>query len=159
VPTYALNMAVVGAGGAAWTRAALVKAGLMLAAALAMAAGIVRKLARPYLAAVREHGRGGGAELLRQSAAPAPAVAVPAWRRQPGLRACSLNDVHEGLAVIAASVAVRAFGSGWPELLIAAGLLCPVPALGMAGGAQRMDGTAVPDHRRLSVCMERETRA
>ncbi len=37
--------------------------------------------------------------------------------------ACSLNDVYEGVAVIAASVAVWAFGAGWPDLLIAAALL------------------------------------
>ncbi|WIX08738.1 hypothetical protein QN060_00895 [Xanthomonas oryzae pv. leersiae] len=47
--------------------------------------------------------------------------------------ACALGDVHalahdqahlcEGVAVLAASAAVRAFGSGWPDLLIAVVLL------------------------------------
>lgn len=51
-------------------------------------------------------------------------VAVPAGRRQPGRRTCSLNDVHEGLAVMAASVATWTFGAGWPGLPIAAVLPC-----------------------------------
>lgn len=38
--------------------------------------------------------------------------------------ACSRNDVHEGLAVMVASVATWAFGSGWPGLPIAAVLPC-----------------------------------
>jgi hypothetical protein len=104
------------------------------------------KLARPYLAAVREHGRGGGAEFFANL--PCPRLPWPSRRGDVNLAwACSRNDVHEGLAVIAASVAVQAFGAGWPDLLIAAVLPCPVPALGMAGGAQRMDGTAAPGHR------------
>jgi len=36
---------------------------------------------------------------------------------------CSRNDVSEGLAVIAATFAVWMFGSGWPDLVIAIGLL------------------------------------
>lgn len=38
--------------------------------------------------------------------------------------ACSRNDVHEGLAVMAASVATWTFGAGWPGLPIAAVLPC-----------------------------------
>jgi len=36
---------------------------------------------------------------------------------------CSRNDVIEGFAVIAATLAVWVFGSGWPDILIAIGLL------------------------------------
>ncbi len=36
---------------------------------------------------------------------------------------CSRNDVNEGFAVIAAALAVWAFESGWPDLVIAVGLL------------------------------------
>ncbi|HJO00283.1 MAG TPA: hypothetical protein QGF86_05395, partial [Nitrospinaceae bacterium] len=36
---------------------------------------------------------------------------------------CSRNDVSEGLAVIATTFAVWVFGSGWPDLVVAVGLL------------------------------------
>ena len=36
---------------------------------------------------------------------------------------CSRDDIWDGLAVIAASVAVWLFDSGWPDLLIAIVLL------------------------------------
>jgi Co/Zn/Cd efflux system component len=36
---------------------------------------------------------------------------------------CSRNDVMEGVAVIAATLAVWVFASGWPDLLIAIALL------------------------------------
>jgi Co/Zn/Cd efflux system component len=36
---------------------------------------------------------------------------------------CSRNDVMEGVAVIAATLAVWVFGSGWPDILIAIALL------------------------------------
>jgi hypothetical protein len=67
--------------------------------------------------------------------------------------------VHEGLAVIAASVATRTFGAGWPGLLIAAVLPCLFLRSAWQVRARRMDGAAAPGHHRLSVCMQRETRA
>lgn len=36
---------------------------------------------------------------------------------------CSRNDIFDGVAVIVAAVAVWLFESGWPDLLIAAGLV------------------------------------
>ncbi len=36
---------------------------------------------------------------------------------------CSRNDVMEGVAVIAAAISVWAFASGWPDILIAIGLV------------------------------------
>ena len=36
---------------------------------------------------------------------------------------CSRNDVMEGLAVIAAAITVWMFDSGWPDIVIATGLL------------------------------------
>ena len=36
---------------------------------------------------------------------------------------CSRNDVMEGVAVILTAVAVWAFGSGWPDVVVAIGLL------------------------------------
>lgn len=122
--TYALSLAVVGAGAAAKARVALVKAGLILAAALAVAAGIVWKLAHPHLPLFESMGVAAGLNFLanllclrllwpyRQG----DVNLASAW-------ACSLNDVYEGLAVIAASVAVAVFDAGWPDLLIAAALL------------------------------------
>ncbi|WP_349811341.1 cation transporter [Xanthomonas dyei] len=95
--TYALSLAVVGASLAAKARVALLKAGLILLAALNVAANLAcLRLLWPY--------RNGDINL------------ASTW-------ACSRNDVYEGIAVLAASAAVWAFGSGWPDLVIAVALL------------------------------------
>lgn len=122
--TYALSLAVVGAGAAAKARVALLKAGLILAAALAVAAGIVWKLLDPQVPVFESM----GVAALLNFAANLACLRLLWPYRQGDINlasawACSLNDVYEGLAVIAASVAVWAFGAGWPDLLIAAALL------------------------------------
>lgn len=122
--TYALSLAVVGAGIAAKARVALFKAALILAAALAVAAGIGWKLLHPHLPLFESMGV---AALLNLGANLACLRLLWPYRKGDinlaSAWACSLNDVYEGLAVIAASVAVWAFGAGWPDLLIAAALL------------------------------------
>ncbi|HBK47436.1 MAG TPA: cation transporter [Xanthomonadaceae bacterium] len=122
--TYALSLAVVGASVAAKARVALLKAGLILAAALAVAVGIAWRLLDPQVPVFESMGVAAAlnfaANLLclrllwpyRQG----DVNLASAW-------ACSLNDVYEGVAVIAASVAVWAFGAGWPDLLVATALL------------------------------------
>ena len=122
--TYALSLAVVGASLAAKARVALFKAALILAAALAVAAGIGWKLLHPQLPLFESM----GAAALLNLGANLVCLRLLWPHRQGDINlasawACSLNDVYEGAAVIAASVAVWAFGAGWPDLLIAAALL------------------------------------
>ena len=122
--TYALSLAVVGASMAAKARVALLKAGLILLAALAVAAEIGWKLAHPQVPLFQSMGVVAAANFL------ANLVCLRLlWPYRDGdinlasAWACSRNDVYEGVAVLAASVAVGALGSGWPDLLIAVGLL------------------------------------
>ncbi|GHH53749.1 hypothetical protein GCM10009090_19550 [[Pseudomonas] boreopolis] len=122
--TYALSLAVVGASVAAKARVALFKAALILAAALAVAAGIGWKLLHPHLPVFESM----GVAALLNLAANLACLRLLWPYRQGDINlasawACSLNDVYEGCAVIAASVAVWLFGAGWPDLLIAAALL------------------------------------
>jgi Co/Zn/Cd efflux system component len=122
--TYALSLAVVGASVAAKARVALLKAALILTAALAVAVGIGWKLWHPQLPLFASMG---GAALLNLAANLLCLRLL--WRYRDGdinlasAWACSLNDCYEGAAVIAASITVWAFGSGWPDLLIALVLL------------------------------------
>ena len=122
--TYALSLAVVGASMAAKARVALLKAGLILLAALAVAAEIGWKLAHPQVSLFQSMGVVAAANFL------ANLVCLRLlWPYRDGdinlasAWACSRNDVYEGVAVLAASGAVWALGSGWPDLLIAVGLL------------------------------------
>lgn len=122
--TYALSLAVVGASMAAKARVALLKAGLILLAALAVAAEIGWKLAHPQVPLFQSMGLVAAANFL------ANLVCLSLlWPYRDGdinlasAWACSRNDVYEGVAVLAASGAVWALGSGWPDLLIAVGLL------------------------------------
>ncbi|AAM43256.1 cation transporter [Xanthomonas campestris] len=122
--TYALSLAVVGASMAAKARVALLKAGLILLAALAVAAEIGWKLAHPQVPLFQSMGLVAAANFL------ANLVCLRLlWPYRDGdinlasAWACSRNDVYEGVAVLAASGAVWALGSGWPDLLIAVGLL------------------------------------
>ncbi|AEL05155.1 conserved hypothetical protein [Xanthomonas campestris pv. raphani 756C] len=122
--TYALSLAVVGASMAAKARVALLKAGLILLAALAVAAEIGWKLAHPQVPLFQSMGVVAAANFLANLVClrllwpycDGDINLASAW-------ACSRNDVYEGVAVLAASGTVWALGSGWPDLLIAVGLL------------------------------------
>ncbi|MEA9589425.1 cation transporter [Xanthomonas sp. WHRI 10064A] len=122
--TYALSLAVVGASLAAKARVALLKAGLILLAALAVAAEIGWKLAHPQLPLFQSMG-----VVAALNFAANLACLRLLWPYRNGdinlasAWACSRNDVYEGIAVLAASAAVWAFGSGWPDLVIAVALL------------------------------------
>lgn len=122
--TYALSFAVVGASVEAKARVALFKGLMILTAALAVAFQVGWRLLHPEtpiveamsLAAVLNLAanivclrllwpyRGGDINM------------ASAWE-------CSRNDVFEGLAVIATAAAVWAFGSGWPDVIVAFALL------------------------------------
>lgn len=158
--TYALSLAVVGASLAAKARVALLKAALILAAALAVAAGIGWKLLHPQLPLFESMGVAAALNLaanllclrLLRPYRRGDINLASAW-------ACSLNDVYEGGAVILASVAVWAFGAGWPDLLIAAALL-----LLFLRSAWRVARRAWAELRQararpVSACDTRESRA
>ncbi|KAF1711037.1 cation transporter [Pseudoxanthomonas sangjuensis] len=122
--TYALSFLVVGAGLKAKARVALLKAALILAAALAVAAQIVWRLLEPATPLFETMGIVGALNLA--------ANAFCLWLLRPyrdgdinlaSAYECSRNDIREGLAVIAAGIGVWLFGAGWPDLLVAAALL------------------------------------
>ena len=122
--TYALSFAVVGASLAAKAKVALFKGVLILTAALVVAAQIVWRLFHieaPIFEIM------GTAALLNLAANSACLVLLTPHRHadvnMTSVWECSRNDVYEGFAVIAATLLVWAFGSGWPDVLIAGALL------------------------------------
>jgi Co/Zn/Cd efflux system component len=122
--TYALSLAVVGSSVTAKARVALVKGCLIAGAAIAVAVQIVWSLANPGVPVVETMG---AAAVLNLAA-----NAVCLWLLTPFRNGdvnmvsaweCSRNDIYEGCSVIAATIAVWLFGSGWPDLLVAIVLL------------------------------------
>ena len=122
--TYALSLAVVGASMRAKGRVALIKGFLILAAAAGVAAQIAWRLGHPAVPLFETMGLAGAANLA--------ANAICLWLLHPHRQGdvnlasayeCSRNDIYEGCAVLLAALAVALVGSGWPDLLIAAGLL------------------------------------
>ena len=122
--TYALSLAVVGASQRAKAQVALVKAALILAAAIAVALQIGWRLAHPATplfetigaAALLNLGANGFCLYLLSPYRHGDVNMASAWE-------CSRNDVWEGFAVLTAAVGVWLFGSGWPDLIVAALLL------------------------------------
>lgn len=122
--TYALSLAVIGAASAAKARVALFKGLLIFGAALAVAVQIGWRISNVETPVFETMGIAAllnlGANLLclrllypyRNSDVNMTSV----WE-------CSRNDVMEGFAVIAATLAVWVFGSGWPDILVAIALL------------------------------------
>lgn len=122
--TYALSLAVVGASLAAQSRVSLVKGFLILGAALAVAGQIVFRLLNPTVPVFETMGIAGVLNLA--------ANAVCLWLLTPfrhgdvNLQSaweCSRNDIFEGTAVLAAAGGVFLFRAGWPDLVVAVGLL------------------------------------
>lgn len=122
--TYALSLAVVGAGTVAKARVSLFKGGLILAAALAVGMQIAWRLGHPTtplfegmgLAALLNLGANLVCLRLLTPYRDSDVNLASAWE-------CSRNDVFEGLAVLAAAALVWLFDAGWPDLVIAAALL------------------------------------
>jgi Co/Zn/Cd efflux system component len=122
--TYVLSLLVVGASGAAKARVALFKGVLILAAAIAVGVQIVWRLLNPEtplfetmsVAAVLNLGANLLCLRLLSPWRSGDVNMASAWE-------CSRNDVGEGLAVLAAALAVWLFDSGWPDIVIASGLL------------------------------------
>lgn len=122
--TYILSLAVVGASTHAKVRVSFFKGLLILLAAVAVAAQIAWRLTHPAVPLFEGIGVAGllnlGANLLcLRLLTPyrhGDINMASAWE-------CSRNDVWEGFAVLFAAAGVWAFGSGWPDLVIAAMLL------------------------------------
>jgi len=122
--TYAMSLAVVGAGYAAKARVALFKGLLILGAAVAVAVQIAWRLTdleTPIFETM------GFFALLNLAANALCLRLLHPYRdsdvNMSSVWECSRNDVIEGFAVIGAALAVWAFASGWPDILIATVLL------------------------------------
>jgi Co/Zn/Cd efflux system component len=122
--TYALSLAVVGASLASQARVSVVKGFLILAAALVVAAQIVYRLLNPTVPLFETMGIIGLVNLGFN--------VICLWLLTPYRRGdvnmasaweCSRNDIYEGTAVLAAAGAVWIFDAGWPDLVVATGLL------------------------------------
>jgi Co/Zn/Cd efflux system component len=122
--TYVLSLFVVGAGLAAKARVAMFKGLLIFGAALAVAYVIGLRILHPETPVFETMGIAAFINLA--------ANLLCLWLLTPYRNGdvnmssaweCSRNDVSEGIAVIAAALAVWMFGSGWPDLIIAIGLL------------------------------------
>ena len=122
--TYALSLMVVGASNLAKARVALFKGFLIFCASLAVAFQIGWRILHPETPIVETMGI---AALLNLAANLLCLWLLTPYRdgevNMASAWECSRNDVSEGLAVIAATLAVWIFGSGWPDLVIAIGLL------------------------------------
>jgi Co/Zn/Cd efflux system component len=122
--TYALSLAVIGASVAAKARVALFKGLLIFGTALAVAVQIMWKLSNVETPAFETMGI---AALLNLGANFLCLRLLNPYRNNDvnmsSVWECSRNDVMEGFAVIAATLAVWFFGSGWPDILIAIALL------------------------------------
>ncbi|RYD73386.1 MAG: cation transporter [Verrucomicrobiaceae bacterium] len=122
--TYAMSIAVVGASARAKGKVAVLKGLLILGAALAVAIQILWRLGHPATPLFEGMGIAAALNLA--------ANGVCLWLLSPYRNGdvnlasaweCSRNDVYEGFAVLLAAGAVWLFGAGWPDLVIAAGLL------------------------------------
>ncbi len=122
--TYALSLLVVAASGAAKARVALFKGLLIFGAALTVAFQIGWRILHPETPAFEAMGI---AALLNLAANLLCLWLLTPYREgdvnMSSAWECSRNDVSEGFAVITAALAVWAFESGWPDLVIAIGLL------------------------------------
>ncbi|MGN6739687.1 cation transporter [Dyella sp.] len=121
---YGLSLMVVGASARAQARVALFKAGLILAAALAVAVRIGWHVLHPVLPTLDVMSLAALANL----AANAFCLFLLSPHRHSNVNMasvweCSRNDVIEGVAVLVAAGGVWLTGAGWPDLAIAAGLL------------------------------------
>ena len=122
--TYGLSLAVVAGGASAKARVALFKGGLILLGAVLVAGQLAWKLAHP---AVPVFELMGGFSLLAL-AANATCLGL-LWRHRSddvnmsSVWECSRNDIATNLSVFAAAGGVAVFGAGWPDTVVALGLV------------------------------------
>lgn len=122
--TYTLSLTVIGAGNAAKARVALFKGLLIFGAAIAVAVQIGWRIANPDTPLFEAMGV---AALVNLAANLLCLWLLTPYRtgdvNMSSAWECSRNDVWEGFAVVGAALAVWALGAGWPDLVIAIGLL------------------------------------
>ncbi len=122
--TYALSFAVIGATSAAKARVALFKGVLIFGAAIAVALQISWRVLHVETPIVETMGI---AALLNLGANLLCLRLLYPFRNgdvnMSSVWECSRNDVKEGFAVITAALTVWVFESGWPDIVIAAGLV------------------------------------
>ena len=122
--TYAASLLVVGASTMAKARVAFLKGLLILGAALAVAVQIGWRLSNMEAPIV---GTMGIAAILNLAANAFCLYLLTPLKDQDvnmsSVWECSRNDVFEGTAVIATTAIVWLFDSGWPDVIVAIGLL------------------------------------
>ncbi|MEH6416038.1 cation transporter [Pseudomonas sp. CGJS7] len=122
--TYALSLAVVGASARAKARVSLFKGLLIFAAAIAVGVQIFWRLGNPAVPLFE--GMGVAAVLNLGANYVCLRLLTPYRQGDVNLASaweCARNDIFEGFALIGATALVWLFGAGWPDLLIAFGLL------------------------------------
>lgn len=122
--TYAISFAVVGATAIAKARVALFKGFLIMGAGIAVAIQIAWRISHVETPIFETMGV---AAILNLAANFYCLRLLTPFRdvdvNMSSVWECSRNDVMEGFAVIAAAAAVWMFESGWPDIVIATGLL------------------------------------
>ena len=122
--TYALSLALIGATCAAKARVALFKGLLIFGAALVVASQIAWRISNIETPIFEIMGIAAALNLAANLMC--LGLLYPYRNSDVNMSSvweCSRNDVMEGVAVIAATLAVWVFASGWPDLLIAIALL------------------------------------
>lgn len=122
--TYALSLYAVSRGPRTKAKVALFKGGLILVAAGLVAVQIISRLLDPVLPAFDEMG------LFSLLALAANSVCLfLLWRHRhedvnmSSVWECSRNDIATNLSVLMAAGAVWLTGSGWPDIVVASGLV------------------------------------
>lgn len=122
--TYALSLAVVGAGARAKSGVALFKGALIAFATIAVGVQIFWRLSHPAVPLFQGMGV---AALLNLAANLACLRLLMPYRtgdvNMASAWECSRNDVFEGFAVLGAAAGVWVFKAGWPDWLIGIALL------------------------------------
>ncbi len=122
--TYALSLYAVSKGAAAKAKVALFKGGLIFLAALSVLAQIVHKLLIPSTPLFEIMGAFSILGLAANSI-----CLFLLWRHRhedvnmSSVWECSRNDIASNLSVFVAAGAVWLTGSGWPDILVASGLV------------------------------------
>lgn len=122
--TYGLSLYAVSRGARVKARVALVKGGLILLAALVVAGQVAYKLVVPSVPVFEVMGVFSLLGLAANSA-----CLFLLWRHRgedvnmDSVWECSRNDIASNLSVFVAAGAVWLTGSGWPDIVVALGLV------------------------------------
>lgn len=123
--TYGLSLYAVAKAGSVKSKVALFKGGLILLAALVVAGNIVYKLIVPSVPSFEMMGIFSLAGLAANSVC---LVLLTRHRNEDvnmsSVWECSRNDIASNLSVFVAAGAVWATGSMWPDMIVAAALVC-----------------------------------